>query len=411
MPAPPAPAPEEEEEPTPATLPATDADGVEAQPMCTFCPSGLVDASTPLPSNATCGSALSYAETLVMGEANCTLVQMAQAVCCPKASTMPATDGPVRRRRTLKTAAHRRLQDAVAVTTEAEVDPNAIVEIVSVQFLEFDTSGDLTVINQDDSYADVSLSNGDRLKFMSASSFLDTSIPLEDQTSSPALVPGGASLILYGKKADGTVVRNRFFWMYDMNCGRENSPVNVGDEIGWVKVAETANAWPAFCPALPDGSPTISPRTNEPTLVPSKSPTLKPSASPEMSMSMVTTASPTVRSSSITPPSGGGGLPPAFSKSNKQPKTPKPAKADKESSHDAKSGKSSKSSKSAKHAKTSRDMQGKSGKELLTHDGVNAMGRVTGFDVERANGVERSVYSGVGLMMSLVACVILLARQ
>jgi len=112
----------------------------------------------------------------------------------------------------------------------------AVTEIVSVQFLEFDTSGDLTVINQDDTYADVSLVHGDRLKFNSASSFLDTTSPLADQMSSPALVPGGASLILYGKTASGVVVRNRFFWMYDMNCGEENSPINVDDEIGWITV-------------------------------------------------------------------------------------------------------------------------------------------------------------------------------
>lgn len=56
-------------------------------------------------------------------------------------------------------------------------------------------------------------------------------------------------------------------------------------------------------------------------------------------------------------------------------------------------------------------MQGKTGKELPAHDGLNAMGRVTGFDVERTSGVERSVYSGVGLMMSLVASAMLLAMQ
>jgi len=111
-----------------------------------------------------------------------------------------------------------------------------VTEIVSVQFLEFDTSGDLTVINQDDTYADVTLMDGDKLKFNSASSFLDTSLPLSEQMSNPALVPGGASLILYGKTASGVVVRNRFFWMYDMNCGEENSPINVDDEIGWIKV-------------------------------------------------------------------------------------------------------------------------------------------------------------------------------
>lgn len=140
----------------------------------------------------------------------------------PTPPTVDNEDGPVR--------ALRFLQDA-----DANIDP--VKEIVSVQFLEFDTSGDLAVINQDDTYASVSLSDGDRLKFNSASSFLDTSLLLEDQMSSPALVPGGASLILYGKTEAGVVVRNRFFWIYDnMNCGAENDPVQVDDTIGWVAV-------------------------------------------------------------------------------------------------------------------------------------------------------------------------------
>ena len=111
-----------------------------------------------------------------------------------------------------------------------------VTEIVSVQFLEFDTSGDLTVINQDDTYADVSLGSGDRLKFTSISSMLDTSLSLEDQMSNPALVPGGASLILYGKTESGAVVGNIIQWLYDMNCGRDNDPVQTGDEIGWITV-------------------------------------------------------------------------------------------------------------------------------------------------------------------------------
>lgn len=127
----------------------------------------------------------------------------------------------------------RRKQRLLQTTTTT--DP--VTEIVSVQFLEFDTSGDLTVINQDDTYADVSLSDGDELTFYSASSYLETSLTLEEQMSSPALVPGGASLILYGKTASGAIVRNRFFWMYDTeNCGSDNVPIKVDDEIGWVTV-------------------------------------------------------------------------------------------------------------------------------------------------------------------------------
>ena len=198
------------------------------EPMCSFCPDGLtVDETFPLPSNATCGSAKTFAGSLLAEDDMCGTVKMAEGVCCGTTN-----DGPVRRMKS--TTIHGRRLQVDPVTTAEDGDP--VVEIVSVQFLEFDTSGDLTVINQDDSYADVSLKNGDRLKFMSASSFLDTDLPLDDQMSSPALVPGGASLILYGKTASGVVVRNRFFWMYDMNCGRENSPVNIGDKIGWVTV-------------------------------------------------------------------------------------------------------------------------------------------------------------------------------
>ena len=132
------------------------------------------------------------------------------------------TDGPVRLLfRTIKKAAE------------------PIVEIVSVQFLEFDTSDDLTEINRDDTYCDVSLADGDRLRFNSFSSFLNTSLPLEEQMASPALVPGGASLILYGRTESGQMIRNRFFWMYDMNCGRDNEPIKVDDKIGWVTVVSS----------------------------------------------------------------------------------------------------------------------------------------------------------------------------
>jgi len=264
-------------------------------------------------------------------------------------------DGPVRK-----------LQDTTADTIAAD---DKVIEIVSVQFLQFDTSGDLTVINQDDTYADVSLSNGDQLKFYSASSFLDTSLPLEDQMSSPALVPGGASLIIYGKTESGVVVRNRFFWMYDMNCGNDNSPVNVDDKIGWVKVSEVANAWPTFCPALPAGSPTISPRSNEPTLTPSKSPTLNPSNNPTLNQtntwggdghndkpdmeqhessddSSSSTSGDVIHQTDTSVHGdgdstwGGGSAP--FSKSSKQTKTQKPGKASKSGGSKSSKSKSSK---------------------------------------------------------------------
>jgi len=292
-------------------------------------------------------------------------------------------DGPIRR------VLYRALQDT---------DP--IVEIVSVQFLEFDTSGDLVVINQDDTYADVSLGDGALLNFTSASSFLDTSIPLEDQTSSPALVAGGASMILYGKTASGNIVRNRIIWIYDMNCGRDNSPVNTGDEIGWVTVGDLSNAWPAFCPALPPGSPTIAPKTNEPTDSPTVSPIKSPTLSPtEKKATMAPTAM-----SMITQKPHDHSHPIFSAKSSKVSKTLK-AKSSK-STKSVKSAKSSKSkgSKGSKSDSDSGDVVGKTGKAAGDYMLYDNTGKVTGFSVEKAeSSSSSSLYcSTLGLVMTLM---------
>lgn len=113
-----------------------------------------------------------------------------------------------------------------------------ITEIISVQFLEFDTSGDLNVINQDNTYlTNISLTTGDTISYTSISSYLDTSSPLShDSYGTNNSPPGGASLILYGKTASGSIVRNRFFWTYSLSCTDDNIPLVVGDSIGWVTV-------------------------------------------------------------------------------------------------------------------------------------------------------------------------------
>jgi len=288
------------------------------------------------------------------------------------------TDGPIRRLQT--------------------DDP--VVEIVSVQFLEFDTSGDLVVINQDDTYVDVSLGDGALLNFTSASSFLDTSIPLEDQTSSPALVAGGASMILYGKTASGNIIRNRFLWIYDMNCGRDNSPVETGDEVGWVTVGDLSNAWPAFCPALPPGSPTIAPKTNEPTDSPTVSPIKSPTLSPtEKKATMAPTAM-----SMITQKPHDHSHPIFSAKSSKVSKTLK-AKSSK-STKSVKSAKSSKSkgSKGSKSDSDSGDVVGKTGKAAGDYMLYDNTGKVTGFSVEKAeSSSSSSLYcSTLGLVMTLM---------
>ena len=123
-------------------------------------------------------------------------------------------------------------------------DDDPIAEIISVQFLEFDTSGDLNVINQDNTYlTNVSLTTGDTISYTSISSYLDTSSPLSyDSYTTNNSPPGGASLILYGKTASGSIVRNRFFWTYSLSCTDDNIPLVVGDGIGWVTVVRRKRA-------------------------------------------------------------------------------------------------------------------------------------------------------------------------
>ena len=105
-------------------------------------------------------------------------------------------------------------------------------------------------------------------------------------------------------------------------------------------------------------------------------------------------------------------VPPAFSKSNKQPKTPKPGKSGK-SSHSKSAKSSSKSGKGHKSSKagSSHDMQGKTGKEM--HVGAYNMERLSGFEIKNANGVESMFGSSgmVGFVVSLVAGAVFLSRQ
>jgi hypothetical protein len=98
------------------------------------------------------------------------------------------------------------------------------VEIISIQYLEFDTSGDLNVIYTDDSFIETDLSDGDVFEFYSTSS-----MPGYDAENSV----GGASLILYGRDEAGETIRNRFFWTFE-DCKGALTGVKEGDRIGWV---------------------------------------------------------------------------------------------------------------------------------------------------------------------------------
>ncbi|KAL3801606.1 hypothetical protein HJC23_013111 [Cyclotella cryptica] len=105
------------------------------------------------------------------------------------------------------------------------------VEVISIQYLEFDTSNTLNVIHTDDSYLTSTLVDGDTFEFYSQSS-----LPSNDEEV------GGASLILYGKNEEGEVIRNRFFWTFE-DCEGALDGVQAGDAIGWVVIVSFYSFW------------------------------------------------------------------------------------------------------------------------------------------------------------------------
>ncbi|KAL7553406.1 hypothetical protein ACHAWF_016684, partial [Thalassiosira exigua] len=174
-------------------------------------------------------------------------------------------------------------------------NPDRIVEIASARFEEFDVRGDPIPMSRSDvGRADAPLVHGDRLEFASASSFLDASRPLSDQLS---IVPGKLILELYGKTERGELVRNQLSWLYQetsygvVRCAEWSATFAPApsEECEWVMVDEVSNPWPEFCPSLPPGSPTISPKASSHALATSSWPTLSstfsypPSSQPSMS--------------------------------------------------------------------------------------------------------------------------------
>jgi len=133
-----------------------------------------------------------------------------------------------------------------SIVTQSET---ILAYISSILFFEFDTSGQLTIINVDDTYLipnDQELTNGATITFESISSTLNMSIPLEDQ-----LVPGGAGLLMLGNNEAGDVIlRSRFVWEYDLDCGVDADIVdddNLGDTLGWIEFVSTFSLCFGIC--------------------------------------------------------------------------------------------------------------------------------------------------------------------
>ena len=103
--------------------------------------------------------------------------------------------------------------------------------ISSILFIEFDTSGLLTIINEDDTYlTNANLSNGTLITYPSISAQLNTELPLDEQLDK---VPGGAGLFIFANNEIGELVlRSRVVWEYDLNCNVELNM--VGESLGWI---------------------------------------------------------------------------------------------------------------------------------------------------------------------------------
>lgn len=120
---------------------------------------------------------------------------------------------------------------------EYEVDFDTL-KVVDVQFLEVDTSGSLIVINQDDTYTDVSLSSGDTISFNSVSAELNPDEPLSSQLN---YIPGGVLMTLRAKSEGSSTMltfTNRVSWTYTNSC--ESLPTSVGDAMGWITLVSAA---------------------------------------------------------------------------------------------------------------------------------------------------------------------------
>lgn len=250
----------------------------------------------PTGDGATCGEAMDFAATLLESDSNCPTIQFAQDYCCPSddgvvAPTEPSTttevpavpfsqvattteapppdvpvpfqDEPESDFCTCSPLTYNiRLSlsqlcdtdtiesnDGIGLTlcilytvdennnerTMIRVSKDELdsLEIFDVQFLEFGTQMDLTVIHQED--REVSLYNGDVISFDSISNELDPSMTLEEQVD---YVPGGVQVNLRGRietsKGSSEVVSQRLTWSYTNQCFGDMLPVEDGDRLGWI---------------------------------------------------------------------------------------------------------------------------------------------------------------------------------
>ena len=127
-------------------------------------------------------------------------------------------------------------------TFQRTIAADAAVEITSVSFIEFDTSGEFIVLSQDDTYLTTSLGQGDTVTFTSISNDLDPDVSASEQTE---LIPGGVMVTIKATYTDAEtgedlLVINRVAWNYVTSC--DVTPLEVGDYLAWVTTVSLINA-------------------------------------------------------------------------------------------------------------------------------------------------------------------------
>jgi len=241
------------------------------------------------------------------------------------------------------------------------------LEVISVQFLEFDTSGALVVLNQDDTYSNVSLANGDVFTFKSISSDLDPGVPIEDQLD---LLPGGVQVTLRGRVFDeesqeNKIVSNRITWSYDNAC--DVVPITGGESIGWTTIEDVSPASDVFCPALRTPSTTAATTTVAATTAAETTEAPPPDTTGAPPATTAATEGPPPATTAATegPPPATTDRPPLLGKSGKSG-----SKSDKSGKSGSKSAKAlKKSSVSPKTNKTPKNPMAKVHKASSTDDG------------------------------------------
>mmetsp|Transcript_28821 Transcript_28821/g.57768 ORF Transcript_28821/g.57768 Transcript_28821/m.57768 type:complete len:518 (-) Transcript_28821:167-1720(-) len=152
------------------------------------------------------------------------------------------------------------------------------VSISSIQFIELNSEGN--VINFDESFTDVDVTDGFAFTFQSVSSQLANDLVIEDQLE---FVPDTAVVFIIGQNSDGNEVRGRFVVRFTNSCGSNDYTVLGGERFAWITYSDIGEASTTFCPATvdqPTTSPVLQGESPPPTSQPQRQPTREPTTKP-----------------------------------------------------------------------------------------------------------------------------------